>query len=526
VQRILGIDLGATAVKVVAIESSFRSHTVAAYRAEPIAPDDETAPRSYADRLKPALEALAQDEWFRADTIICSLPAAQVATHMITLPFTETKKIEATLPNEVEDLIPSNLDEVVFDWHILSRAPGKTEVLVSVTAKREVQAVLDALKTVNVDPSIVTFSAAALTHLFAENYIEQADATPEAPATCEAIIDIGAERTNIAIAEGGQFRFARTFSPGSLAVTRALARGLSLSVEQAEELKQSFGVALESDPTLVAVMDRAMSALLREIRATFASYSARSKRKVERVTLCGGGARLAGLDLLLGETLNVSVQPLKIREQVAFPEGAELDRGTLALSLGLRGVSSGRGPRLDFRKGELAFTKNAGETRSVYLSLAAMAAVLVVLLGASMWAKLHLLSTRESKLDEQLCEVTKKILGTCETDFRVAIGRLKGRGSPAASIPTYSAADVLIALGASFPPGNDSVLSDLDIVDGTVHMRGDAKGYEAVDELSSGLQAHRCLKDVKKKTSKGKDGRVEFSADLTYDCTNTRKAGS
>ena len=127
-QKILGIDLGATSIKAVAVEGSFRSTAVRGYRAElvdppdvlpPPPPEGEPAeapvPRTYAERARAALEAFQRDGWFEADRIICSMPGTQIAAHLLNLPFAERKQIDAVLSGEVEELIPFNLDEVLYD---------------------------------------------------------------------------------------------------------------------------------------------------------------------------------------------------------------------------------------------------------------------------------------------------------------------------------------------------------------------------------------------------------------------------
>src|SRR5690606_763667 len=112
--------------------------------APPAAPEPEKppAPLTWADRIRPALATLAADGWFDADQVVCCLPGAQVATHLVSLPFGDPKRIEQTLRFEVEGLIPFDLDEVVFDWHVVSRTPARTELLVSVARREDVASLI------------------------------------------------------------------------------------------------------------------------------------------------------------------------------------------------------------------------------------------------------------------------------------------------------------------------------------------------------------------------------------------------
>lgn len=530
--KILGIDLGASAVKAVAIEASFRSHQLRAYRSEPVAPAVEPpegeAAKSWAERAQVALEALARDDWFRADTIICCLPAAQVATHLVTLPFGDAKRVEQTLPFEIEGIIPFDLDEVVFDAHVLARAPNKTDLLVAVARRPDIESTLAMLKAVGVDPAIVTFSALALANLHAENYLGPAAPGADGSATpLEAVVDVGAERTNILLMQDGQVRAARTVAVAGGEVTRALSRSLSVCVEAAESVKRNIVLGGEGDPGVMTAVERAVSMLVRDLRSTFASHQTRSHQKVERIHLCGGGARLGGLAGFIESALGVPVEMLALAPGRDFPEPEELLPGALALALALRGTGNSRSPRLNFRKGAFASTQTEGAWRDRVGALVAMAAVLLVLFGVSTFARLNALETREKRIDDALCDATKKILGNCETDFRVALGKLKGKGSPAASVPPVSAVDLASSISDVFPSGDDAILSDLDIVDTTVSLRGDAKSYEAVDRLVEGIQKNKCFSEIRKgNLTKSKTDRIEFKLDALYGCGIVKKAGS
>lgn len=540
--KILGIDLGASQVKAVAIEANFRAHELRAYRSEPLspralpppAPPDGAQgdvpppePQTYAQRVRPVLESFAQDDWFAADAIVCCLPGAQVATHFVSLPFGNPKQVEATLSGEIEGLIPFDLEDVVYDAHVVSRTPTRTELLVGVARKEDVKAVLDALAAVGVDPSVVTFSSVALANLYGEGYL---GAPPQDGATgsIEAIVDIGDERTSVLLVDGGAPQFARTFSAAGGDVTRALSRGLGLPLDAADEAKRSLNLmGGDGDPTLVTVAERAIAPIIRELRATFASYQGRTRRKVERVILTGGGSLLGGLAASISSSLGVGVEQLRLNDGRTFPEEGRLDEGALALALALRGLNGRNAPRMNFRKGEFAFTKAVGEARGKVVALVAMAATIAILLGVGSWARVRALEKREAQIDDLMCETTKRILGKCENDYRVALARLKGRGSPAASVPMVSAVDLALEVTRAFPPGDDAILSDVDISDNEVRLRGDAKGFDVVDVLVGELKKNECFTEVRKgKLTKTKDNRVDFDLDATYACPQAKKAGT
>ena len=149
-QRILGLDLGASAVKAVLVESTFRGWTVIdaararSARALPGRPG--TPPRS--GRSSRPAAGRPTSRW-------CAFPGTAGSTSVVTLPFTDPRRIEQTVGFEVEGQIPFDLADVPWDWQSLGVHDGKTELLVAVVRKDEVAALLAALAEVDIDPRAV-----------------------------------------------------------------------------------------------------------------------------------------------------------------------------------------------------------------------------------------------------------------------------------------------------------------------------------------------------------------------------------
>src|SRR5439155_26964544 len=140
------------------------------------------------------------------------------------------------------------------------------------------------------------------------------------------------------------------------------------------------------------------------------------KSTPERLLLAGPLASLPGAAERLSAELQLPVESASLPS--SGPEGA------LALGLALRAQQS-RG-RINFRKGEFAFTKDLSQVRSQVARLAVAASILLVLgLGQGI-ARLSSLHHQAAAYDEAVCAATKRILGTCTTDYRQALGQLSG----------------------------------------------------------------------------------------------------
>jgi general secretion pathway protein L len=230
--RILGLDLGSYRVKGVVLETTLRGFTISDTFSAPVPTDGDRM-----ERLKAALPRLIESGPLAVDTVVVALPGVSLATHPITLPFSDPKKIEATLAGEVESQVPFDLSEAVYDYQPGPTDERGTSLLVGVVKREELAQTLELLKVAKLDPRIVTHPGLVYQALF------QGVRAPTAPGDeALAIIDIGHERTSIAIGSPLHgVELARTFPGGGLALSKALAAEFKISLGEATEWKEQHG---------------------------------------------------------------------------------------------------------------------------------------------------------------------------------------------------------------------------------------------------------------------------------------------
>jgi general secretion pathway protein L len=491
--RIVGLDLAADKVRLVALESGFRGFSVLEARSVPL-PDGGTP----GERLKAALAQLPRSE---DDTIAVALPGAQVASHVVTLPFTDARRIERVLPAEVEGAIPFDLEDVVWDHAVLSQANGRTEVLVGIVKKSALQQALEQLKEAGIDPRVVTFAPLALATPAERGMIARDGAVaPETGASpAEAMIDAGPDRADFCLLDAGRPVLARSLSSAGLPAWEAA----------------------RTDPR---ALDRLLSPLVRDLKM---SLRMRGKAgAVGRVLLAGDLSALPGISEKLSAELGVPVSALALAGEAAKVADGQGSDYALALGLALR-AQQPRG-RLNFRKGEFAFTKDLSQVRGHLAQLGIAAAVLLVLAIALGIARIASLSKQGRDYDDALCAATRKIVGTCMTDYRQAVAALSGGRSKAAGIPRVSAADVLAELLAHLPDDAMPTLEDVDLNTTSIRLRGVAENYTKVDAIITALKKDRCFGEIKQpRTEKQRGGeKVQFSLDFAYTCSGEQPGGA
>jgi general secretion pathway protein L len=485
-RRILGIDLGATAVKCVLLDSAYRGLTVLDAAAEPLPPADAEAAAPLRERQAAALAALVAARGWTFETAVVALPGAGAASHLVTLPFTDPRRVEQTVGFEVEGQIPFDLADVAWDWQILGQRDGRSEVLVAVARREELAGLLAALAGVGVDPQAVLPPGAACAALFGQGVLEGDEPLPEG--AVDVLLDVGQARTAACVVSRRGLEWARVFPLGA----PDLARGAA--------------------------------PLARELRATLKAFRARGPepRPARRLLLAGEGARSPGLAEALAPEVDGPVAPLALAGPAAERIAAEdAPRLALALALALRGHQGGRAPRLNLRRGDLAYTRDFQHLRGKVVRLAVWAAVVAALALGSAGVKAFALSRQERLLDGALCQATEKIVGKCYTDFSVAESVLRGRGTPAGAIPKESALDVFAELTARAPPDVPVRFDRIEIGRDKLHLQGTTDAAENVDRIVSALRGSRCFGDARSggvRRRGGADSKFEFTVDSDLTC--------
>ena len=143
-QYVIGVDLGASSVKAVVAERSFRSIEIQSYHEIPV----EGAARYPLEDLIEQVRKPGASYAFR-------LAGDRVALRILSLPFSDTKSIEQVIPGEVEAALPFALSDIVYDTHIGARGTDGSRVVVAAARRSDISSFLEQLTDAHVDPRVV-----------------------------------------------------------------------------------------------------------------------------------------------------------------------------------------------------------------------------------------------------------------------------------------------------------------------------------------------------------------------------------
>jgi general secretion pathway protein L len=179
------------------------------------------------------------------------------------------------------------------------------------------------------------------------------------------------------------------------------------------------------------------------------------------------------------------------------------------------------------RRGDLAYTRDFEHLRGKVARLGVFAALVLLLALVSSGVKIFALARHETLLDKALCDATQRLVGKCYDNFETAEAVLKGRGTPAASIPRVSAVDVFAELAARAPANVPVRFDRMEVTREKLHLAGATDAAENVDRIVAALRGSRCFAEarsggVRRRSS---DGKFEFSIDADLACEGPPSGG-
>src|SRR5262245_11999442 len=294
--KILGLDLGTYAVKVAELAAGFRqSHLVGLYERKLEEPLEGETPLQRAARTA---AGLISDESLEAEMFATSL-GGDATLRLLTMPFSDPKKIEQVLGYELESQILGELDGLVYDSVISTTRMGEagtsTTNVIAVAAQKElVRAKIEALAAIGAEPRLV--GAAALSYAALRGHAFAGDGETQA------IIDFGHRHTNVCVVRDGTVLFARSIPRGGEDVTVAISEQFRMTLEDAASSKhaQAFiaapgsAFASAAHQKVDTCVRDSLRPLMRELKQTLAAYRAAGEEGPDRVLVTGGAARLNG----------------------------------------------------------------------------------------------------------------------------------------------------------------------------------------------------------------------------------------
>ncbi|MFA5022378.1 MAG: type IV pilus assembly protein PilM [Patescibacteria group bacterium] len=270
-------------------------------------------PVKLADSIAKLLKS-AQPQPIDTPYCILSLPESQVFTAIFKLPAgLKHEEVRNTIPYKAEEVIPFQSSEIYFDFKTISRQGSTQEVFYVAVPTKVVDAYVEVLKTAGLKPLALDLesisSARALIDLRKKS------------SKAKLIMDIGARTTNLNVFDQNGIRQSLTIKAAGNSFTKALAKNLSITDKEAENLKMKTGFAAAgSDNKNVTILQNEFKKVIVGTKKFIDYYQAETQRPISEVILVGGSSLLPQIDQYLADNLKISVNRGQPLEKIQDPQ--------------------------------------------------------------------------------------------------------------------------------------------------------------------------------------------------------------
>jgi len=317
-RSVCGVDIGSSAIKVARLTRSRGRLILADALRVPLAFEYPPGTDSWLISAAQALASALRARRMRLGSVVLGVGGRDTILRYSQIPPVPDARLALIMRYQIDEISNKTEEPVCADYRVLPVKQDFSDdrtVLIALAKERFVSRQLQMLSGVSSRIASVNAAPVALYNAYlAAGRYAMPPAGEENVTTL--VASIGAENTDIAIIRDRGLLFARSVSKGAREFTEALAEGMGLSFDEAEQVKTAEGMikteSYRSDSER-AVCDAILPvagefAALINSSVQFAKSQIKLERlKIDRVLLCGGGARLKGFAEFLEEKVGVPV---------------------------------------------------------------------------------------------------------------------------------------------------------------------------------------------------------------------------
>jgi type IV pilus assembly protein PilM len=326
-QRLIGLDIGSNCVKAVEMMSTGAELVLTGYgQAEMVSEG------SKADAVVQACKG------FHTKRTVSSVSGKSVIVRFLNMPKSAQENLMNSIRLEADKYIPFDVEEVQLDAQAMPDAASGEEIRVLLCAVKRslIDEHVGLLQGVGLQPDTIDVDSFALGNAFElrgrlSPQVEETEKTV-------ALVDVGANKTNVHILRGYNSYFIREIYLGGDDLTSSISKRLGIELHSAENLKREPG---ENAEQLREAVMSSIEDLGNEIHLSLDYFENQFDKTVDEVHLSGGASRLKFLVEAFEKIFEKRVrgwdptENLKIDESAVDAEALRANAGQLAVAVGL-----------------------------------------------------------------------------------------------------------------------------------------------------------------------------------------------
>ncbi len=301
----VGLDIGASSVKLVKLDHSKNGYSVSAIGVRELPPEaivaDEINDR---EAVIFNIQSLIDQTDPKIRDVVVSISGHSVITDKFTIDKKNGPEAEQAILFETEQRAPFDVDDVSLDYHVIKSddETNKMDVLLVAARKEYLRTYLDLIEDCGLRPVVVDNDSMAILNAYEGNYDVD-------PSRVTALVNIGHDVTNITYIVDGLYSATRDVSAGTREIYNAIQKEFRLNPElTSKALKGEMNDSIDPDmfkATIISASDELVSG----VELAFSYFKSQSKiESLDWLVLSGGGALIPFLPEYLQSKLNIPLE--------------------------------------------------------------------------------------------------------------------------------------------------------------------------------------------------------------------------
>jgi type IV pilus assembly protein PilM len=343
----IGLDIGCDGIKMLQLESSGHSLSVAAAARQPFPEDAQSDPKLRLPAAVELIRRLFRQGSFSGREVVVSLPREVIHVKNLRLPMIPAHELGAAVKFEARNIFAFDTDQAHVRYlpagEVRQGSDVRQEVIVLAAKFEDVDNFLEHIHRSGAVVVSLDHEPLAIYRTL-ERFIRRREDEQEV----HVLVDIGVRRTQVVIGRGRDISFVKPIEIGSKALLGAVCTKVGITLEEAQALRRRLtetdsDPAARRDPVRQAVFDASRSIiedLGREISLCLRYYSVTFRgQRPNKVRLVGGEASNSQVQAVLNTVLPIPAEPARPLLGVDSSRMRPCDRagtmGEWALAFGL-----------------------------------------------------------------------------------------------------------------------------------------------------------------------------------------------
>ena len=302
---LVGIDISATAIKLLELSKSGGRYRVESYAVEPV-PANSVVDKNITDMeaVGDAVGRAVKRSGTKLKTAAAAVSGASVITKVITMPADLSEQdLESQIELEADQYIPFPLEEVAMDFEVIGPSadnPDRVDVLLAASRSENVELRQATLEVGGLEAKVIDVEAFALENTVAMLANDQMGGAED---QIIAVADIGSSVTTFSVLENLKIIYSREQQFGGAQLTEEIQRRYGLSYEEAGLAKKQGGLPDNYGPEVLEPFKESIAQQISRAQQFF--YSSSSITNIDHLVLAGGCSSTEGIAELVESKIGI-----------------------------------------------------------------------------------------------------------------------------------------------------------------------------------------------------------------------------